>query len=337
MFLRVMAMCLGLSTGLWGAGRTLEAYFIDVEGGQATLLIAPSGESMLIDTGWPGFEARDAKRIAAAAHKAGVRQIDYLLVTHFHVDHAGGVPQLAALLPIRNFIDHGASIERDANGAKLYQSYLAVRGQHPHIQAEPGTVLPIKGVRAEIVTAAGRHIERPLAGAGQPNPFCAGTKLRDADPSENAQSVGTVFTFGRFRMVDLGDLTWNKEYDLMCPNNRLGQADVYVVTHHGMNMSGTPAVVSGLHPRVAIMDNGATKGGTAEAWDEIHHTAGLQDIWQLHFAQAGGAQHNAPESFIANLHATPDAGAWIHLTAFENGSFRVENGRNGFTKTYPAR
>jgi beta-lactamase superfamily II metal-dependent hydrolase len=337
MVMRLIALCLGLSSLLWGAGRQLEAYFIDVEGGQATLLIAPSGESMLIDTGWPGFDSRDAKRIAKAAEHAGVKQIDYLLVTHFHVDHAGGVPQLAALLPIRNFIDHGESVERDAAGEKLYKSYMAVRARGHHIEAAPGTVLPIRGVRAEIVAAAGRHIEQPLPGAGQPNPFCAATKLRDVDPSENAQSVGTVFTFGRFRMVDLGDLTWNKEYDLMCPKNRLGQADVYVVTHHGMNLSGTPAVVAGLHPRVAVMDNGATKGGTAEAWDAMHHTAGLQDIWQLHFAQAGGSQHNAPETYIANLRATPDAGDWIHLTAFEDGSFRVENGRNGFTKTYPAR
>lgn len=337
MLLRGIVLWLGLSTLVWGAGRPLEAYFIDVEGGQATLLIAPSGQSLLIDTGWPGLDSRDAKRIAKAAERAGVKQIDYLLVTHFHVDHAGGVPQLAALLPIRNFIDHGESIERDAEGAKLYQSYVAVRGKGHHIQAAAGTVLPLRGVKAEVVTAAGRHIEQPLAGGGQPNPFCGATPLRAVDPSENAQSVGTVFTFGRFRMVDLGDLTWNKEYELMCPTNRVGHADVYVVTHHGMNMSGTPAVVAGLHPRVAIMDNGATKGGTAEAWDAMHQTAGLEDIWQLHFAEAGGSQHNAPEKFIANLRAAPDAGDWIHLTAFEDGSFRVENARNGFTKTYPAR
>lgn len=336
-WMRLIAVCLGLTALTWGASRPLEVYFIDVEGGQATLLIAPSGQSLLIDTGWPGFDSRDAKRIAKVAQRAGVKQIDYLLITHFHTDHVGGVPQLAALLPIRNFIDHGASIERDADGEKLYQAYLKVRGGGRHMEVTPGSVLPIKGLRAEIVTAGGKHIERPLAGGGAPNPFCAATKLRDVDPSENAQSVGTVFTLGRFRMVDLGDLTWNKEYDLMCPNNRLGTADVYVVTHHGMNLSGTPAMVGGLHPRVAIMDNGATKGGTPEAWDTIHKTEGVQDIWQVHFAQAGGSAHNAPAEYIANLQEKPDAGDWIHLTASEDGSFQVENGRTGFTKKYAAR
>ena len=335
--MRLIAMCLGLTAFGWGASRQLEVYFVDVEGGQATLMVAPSGESLLIDTGWPGFESRDAHRIAKAAERAGVHQIDYLLVTHFHVDHAGGVPQLAALLPIKNFVDHGESIERDADGAKLYQSYTAVRAKGRHIEVKPGSVLPIRGMRAEIVTAAGQRIEKPLPGAGAANPFCGETKLRDTDPSENAQSVGTVVTLGRFRLVDLGDLTWNKEFELMCPTNRLGRADVYVVTHHGMNMSGTPAMVKGLQARAAIMDNGAVKGGTAEAWDTMHGTPGLQDIWQVHFADAGGPQHNSPEDYIANLHQNPDAGDWIHLTARQDGSFTIENGRNGFKKDYPAR
>lgn len=336
MWIRLITLCLALTALTWGASRQFEVYFIDVEGGQATLMVSPSGESLLIDTGWPGFESRDARRIAKTAERAGVKQIDYLLITHFHVDHAGGVPQLAALLPIRNFIDHGESVERDVNGAQLYQNYLAVRAKGKHIEAAPGTVLPIRGIRAEVVTAGGKRIDHPLPGAGALNPFCGETKLREGDPTENAQSVGTVVTFGRFRLVDLGDLTWNKEFDLMCPNNRLGTVDVYVVTHHGMNMSGTPAMVKGLHARAAIMDNGATKGGTAEAWDTMHHTDGLQDIWQLHFAQAGGAEHNAPEDYIANLHDKPDAGDWIHLTAREDGSFTIENGRNSFKKDYPA-
>ncbi len=319
------------------AGKSLDVYFIDVEGGQSTLVVSPSGESLLIDTGWPGFEQRDAKRIVAAAHAAGLKQIDNLLITHFHIDHAGGVPQLAALIPIRNFIDHGESIEKDPGGTKLYNDYLAVRDKAKHTEAVPGMMLPLRGVKVEVLTAAGKRIDKPLPGAGAPNPFCSETKLRDTDPTENAQSIGTFFTFGKFRMVDLGDLTWNKEYDLMCPNNRLGTVDVYVVTHHGMNMSGTPAMVAGLSPRVAIMDNGARKGGTAEAWDTIHNTKAVEDIWQLHRAIAGGDAHNAGEKFVANVEEKPDEGHYIKLSAMQDGSFSVTNSRNNWTKQYPAR
>ena len=337
MWIRLATLLLA-GCGLVGAAsKTLDVYFVDVEGGQATLVVSPSGESLLIDTGWPGFQQRDAKRIVAVAHAAGLKQIDNLLITHFHVDHAGGVPQLAALIPIRNFIDHGESIEKDEAGNKLYHAYLEVRDKGKHMEAVPGTMLPLSGVNAEVVTAAGKRIDKPLPGAGAANPHCAETRQKDADPTENAQSVGTFFTFGKFRMVDLGDLTWNKEFDLMCPVNRLGTADVYVVTHHGMDMSGTPAMVAGLNPRVAIMDNGAKKGGTVEAWDTIHHTKTVQDIWQVHRSIAGGDAHNAPEKFIANLEATPDEGHYLKLSAKPDGSFSVTNGRTGWTKEYPAR
>ena len=173
---------------------------------------------------------------------------------------------------------------------------------------KPGDKLPVKGLDWTFVSANGDVIDKALPGAGKPNPFCAEAKLKDVDPTENARSVGSVIVYGRFRIVDLGDLTWNKEHDLMCPNNRIGQADVYIVSHHGQDISGSAALVHALHPKVAIMNNGEKKGGTVEAWDTIHASPGIADIWQLHFSAAGGKEHNTDEKMIANMSSDPDAG-----------------------------
>ena len=317
--------------------KTLDMYFIDTEGGQSTLFVSPSGETMLVDAGWPGFNGRDAERIVAAAKRAGVTRIDYLLVTHYHADHVGGVPQLAARIPVRNFIDHGPSVEHGQGADELFAAYTHTREAGRHILARPGEKIPIRGLDVEIVTAAGDEISSPLADAGAPNPDCAATPLREADPSENARSVGTLITFGKFRMIDLGDLTWNKEYGLVCPNNKIGTVDVYLSTHHGMNLSGGPEIVHALRPRVAVMNNGATKGGSREAWQAIHSSPGIEDIWQLHYAVAGGDANNAPQRFIANPggDAKQDRGYFIELSAESKGGFSVTNSRTGETKTYP--
>jgi competence protein ComEC len=316
------------------AAKNLEIYFIDVEGGQATLFVAPSGESMLADTGWSGNNSRDANRIAAAAKHAGVKAIDYLLITHFHEDHVGGVAQLAAKLPIRTFVDHGESVEHDQHAKELYAAYLEYRAKGAHILAKPGVTIPVKGLDVKVLTADGDEIESPQPGAGQANPLCAEDKLRAPDASENARSVGTLITFGNFRALDLGDLTWNKEHELVCPNNKIGTVDLYIVTHHGMNMSGSSAIVHAIHPRVAIMDNGARKGGTPPAWQAIHTSPGLEDIWQLHYAISGGKDNNAPDTFIANTDEVGDQGNWIQVTVHPDGSFTVNNSRNKYSKTY---
>lgn len=321
------------SATLLPAAKNLEIYFIDVEGGQATLIVPPGGESMLIDAGWPGFNHRDADRIAAAAKAAGVKRIDYLVATHFHTDHIGGVPQLAEKLPIRNFIDHGASIENDKNAQVLFAEYNAVRAKGNHITVKPGDTIPVKDLDVRVVAAAGEAIASPLTGAGQPNPDCAAFQKQDADPSENAQSVGMVITFGNFRMVDLGDLTWNKEYALVCPENKIGHADLFVVSHHGMPISNSPQLVHALGPRVAIMDNGARKGGAPQTFDTLHATPGIEDIWQLHYAIAGGKDHNPPDTVIANLDQACQ-GVWLKVTVMRDGTFTVENPRNKFEKTY---
>jgi len=263
-----------------------------------------------------------------------VKAIDYLLITHFHEDHVGGVPQLARKLPIKTFIDHGEDVEQDQRGKELYAAYLEYRAKGQHILAKPGVSIPVKGIEAQILTADGDEIENPLPGAGQANAQCSEAKLKAPDPTENARSVGTLITFGHFRILDLGDLTWNKERELVCPQNKIGPIDLYIVSHHGSDLSGSPVMIDAIHPRVAIMDNGARKGGSASVWDTIHAAPGMEDIWQLHFAVAGGKEHNSPDTFIANTNEQGDRGNWIHVTVHPDGSFTVMNARNKYTKTY---
>jgi competence protein ComEC len=322
--------------GLYAA-KMLEIYFVDVEGGQATLVVAPSKQSLLVDAGWAGFNTRDATRIAAAAKRAGVKQIDYLVVTHYHADHVGGVPQLVAKLPVRNFVDHGESVEHDGDAIRLYKAYLKARdsGSGQHLEVKPGDKIPVKDLDVTVLASGGSENSAPLEGAGLPNPACAAVKPMEADLSENARSVGILIQYGSFRAIDLGDLTWNKENELVCPNNKIGTVDLYLTTHHGMNISNSPAIVEALHPRAAIMNNGARKGGSPEAWDAVHNSPGLQDIWQLHYAMEGGKEHNSPEAMIANVYERGDEANWLRVSAEASGTFTVYNSRNKFEKTYP--
>ena len=316
------------------AAKNLEIYFIDVEGGQATLFVSPAGDSLLVDTGWSGHNSRDANRIALAAKRAGVKSIDYLLITHFHEDHVGGVPQLAAKLPIRNFIDHGEDVEQDQRAKELYNAYLEYRAKGNHILAKPGMTIPVKGLDVQVLTADGDEIESPLPGAGQPNPVCATEHLKAPDPTENARSTGILVTFGKFRALDLGDLTWNKEHQLVCPNNKIGGVDLFIVSHHGMDLSNSAALVHAIAPRVAIMDNGARKGGSPAAWQNVHSSPGIEDIWQLHYAISGGKDNNSPDTFIANIDEVGDTANWIRVTVKPDGSYTVYNARNKYSKTY---
>jgi beta-lactamase superfamily II metal-dependent hydrolase len=332
-FLAVLALT-AFST-LLPAAKNLEVYSIDVEGGQATLFVSPSGESMLVDTGWGGFNKRDADRIALAAKHAGVKKIDYLVITHYHADHVGGVLQLAEKMPIHNFVDHGDMVETTKPAQELWNMYTSYRAKGNHIQVKPGDTVPIKGIDVKILSAAGNVIDKPLPGAGQPGSDCDSFKPKETDTSENAQSVGMLITYGSFRMLDLGDLTWNKEKDLVCPMNKIGTVDLYLVSHHGMNMSGSPQLVHAIHPKVALMNNGPRKGGTVEAWQTIHDTQGVQDLWQLHFAVAGGKEHNSADNVIANLDETNVcAGNWIRVDAMKDGSFKLYNSRNKFEQSY---
>jgi beta-lactamase superfamily II metal-dependent hydrolase len=317
--------------------KTLQIYFVDVEGGQATLFVTPKGQSLLIDTGWAGNEGRDADRIVAAAKLAGIDKIDYVLITHFHNDHVGGVPQLVARIPVGTFIDHGENRETTngptVQGWQAYQQVLGT-GKFKRITAKPGDVLPIQGMRVSVVSSDGALIDKPLPGAGAENSACRNSEQRPADQTENLRSLGVLISFGKLKLLDLGDLTWDKEMELMCPNNKLGKIDIYIVSHHGWFQSSSPALVYGIDPHVAIMDNGAKKGGTPYAWDIIKASPHLEDLWQLHFSEEGGPVHNAPEPFIANLSGPEDAANYLKLTASTDGSFDVFNSRTNTAKHY---
>jgi beta-lactamase superfamily II metal-dependent hydrolase len=320
------------------AAKNLEVYCIDVEGGKATLWVSPSGESMLVDTGWPGFNRRDASRILAAAKAAGVKKIDYLLITHYHRDHVGGVPQLAEKIPIRNFVDHGPSSEHGQDEDVLFNAYSAFRDKGQHILAKVGDALPIKGMEVRFVSSDGNVLAAPLPGAGQPNPACAGFPRPDpvVVQPENPHSVGTLITFGSLRFLDMGDLTADKEYDLACPVNKIGVVDVFMVSHHGSNLSDSLPFVRAIHPQVALMNNGARKGGDAEVWQRIHDIPGLEDFWQLHFAIAGGKDRNSPDTFIANVDEACE-GQWLKLTARPDGTYTIYNSRNKYHQDYKRR
>jgi beta-lactamase superfamily II metal-dependent hydrolase len=318
------------------AAAVLDVYFIDVEGGQATLFVTPSGKSMLVDTGWPGFNGRDAERIATVAKAAGVTRIDYLVVTHYHRDHVGGVPELAGRLPVGTYVDHGRSVETGKEADELFNAYTRVRDRASHLIVRAGNRVPLEGIDVRVVASSGQGILRPLPGAGEPNPLCASVKPREVDPSENAQSIGMLVTYGKFRLIDLGDLTWNKELELACPNNKIGTVDVYLSTHHGLDQSNAPAIVQALKPRVAIINNGATKGGSPEALQTIRTSPGIEDIWQLHYAQNAGKENNAPGPFIVIVDQESSV-SWIKLEAQADGQFTVTNSRNGKTKVYPPR
>ena len=313
--------------------KPLQIFFIDVEGWQSTLIVSPSGQSLLIDTGWRGFDGRDAERIVQAAKAAGVKQLDYVLITHYHRDHVGDVPQLADRMKIGTFLDHGPNMEDSRVVKEDYADYVKTLQRAEHRVLKPGDTVPIKDLTVQALAAAGEHIASPLAGAGQPNPFCASTPKRDDDPTENGRSLGVLITYDNFRFLDLGDLTWNKELELMCPANPIGTVDVYLTSHHGLNQSGSPALVHAVHPRVAIMNNGARKGGSPDAWQIVKNSPGLEDLWQLHYAMEGGQEHNVPDSFIANVDEHCQ-GSYLKLTAESNGSFTVFNSRNKFQRIY---
>ena len=319
------------------AGKTLQIYFVDVEGGQATLFVTPAGQSLLIDTGWPGHDGRDADRILAAAGKAGIRKIDFVLLTHYHQDHAGGITQLATKIPIGAVIDHGENREHTEDTEQVWRDYQRVlaKGNVKRIIAKPGDSLPLREIQAKVVSSDGAVVKKPLPGTGASNTACKSPGPYPADKTENLRSLGTMITFGKVRILDLGDLTSDKEMELMCPANRLGHVDIYIVSHHGWIQSGSPALVHGIAPRVAIMDNGETKGGSASAWDIIKKSPGLEDLWQLHFSKEGGTEHNVADSFIANL-AGPDAGNYLKVTAWKDGSFEVFNSRTKTGKHYAA-
>ena len=336
--------------------RTLDVYFIDTEGGQATLFVSPSGESMLVDTGFAGNQGmpeatatnssgapitRDADRIGAVFKQAGVMVLDWMVISHYHGDHVGNAAELANRIPVRHFVDHGPfSVELQPGRSAAFLAYAAVRDKGRAIVAKPGDKIPFAGVDVQVVSSAGELIAAPMQGApgaGLPNPLCRDAKLKEQDPTpENFESVGVVVRYGSFRLLDLGDLTWNQEHALVCPNNLIGTFDVFHTTRHGDPHAGAPQLVHAIRAKVAVMNNGERKGGDPTYWQIVHDAPGLVDFWQLHRSAAGGTDHNSPEHFLANLNET-DHGHNLKMSVRADGGFSVTNERNGFGRDYPAR
>lgn len=339
----VVAMCL---PAMRGAGAqtpapsgTLEVYFLDTEGGQATLVVTPARESMLIDTGFAG--GRDTDRIVAAMKLAGVTVLDYVVITHYHGDHVGGAAELAARVPIRHFVDHGPyTVELQPNRVAGFAAYKPVRDMARVSVAKAGDTIVLSGLDVQVVSASGDLRSTALPGApdaNSPNPLCRDARLKVPDPTpENLESLGLVLRFGRFRMLNLGDLTWNQEHRLVCPNNLLGTFDLFHTTRHGDPNSGAPQMVHAIRARAAVMNNGERKGGAPEYWRVVRDAPGLEDLWQLHRSAAGGAEHNSADSFLANVSET-DHGHFLRLSVRPDGGFTITNSRTGFTKDYAAR
>jgi len=314
------------------AAKPFQMYFIDTEGGLATLYVAPSGESMLLDTGNPGD--RDVDRIMATLNDAGVKQIDYMVITHYHVDHVGGYQALSAKIPMKHFIDHGP--DKDAKEQvpgfeKWYADFVAKAAPGARTIVKPGDKIPVKGLNVTVVTSAGQVLKKPMAGApgaGKANPACADYKTQAENPDlDNAQSIGMVIEYGKFRTINMGDFVYNLEGDLMCPNNPIGTIDLYLTSHHGTDQSGSAALVHALAPRVAVMHNGTRKGGAVPVYKVLYSSPGLEDLWQLHYAYSGGLEYNTPGLFIANIEDPATLGN--SLAAPAAGGFGGGRGASG--------
>ena len=372
----VTALCVAVAAvlGVTAQNRTgtLTIYYIDTEGGQSTLFVGPAGDSLLVDTGNAG--ERDLGRIAETLRTAGVTKIDHLWTTHYHGDHVGALIELAKQFPVGHFYDHGKPHANDRIVSSQFLSAYESLSAGKRTIVKPGDKVKMTSLDITAVAAGNQFIRTNLQGGGSQNSSCAGVPQKDEssypDP-DNGESAGFVLTYGRFRTIDLGDLTWNAEFDLMCPINRIGTVDVYLTSHHGLEKSGSPALVHALHPRVVVMNNGTRKGGAPGVFRVLQETMGIEDLWQLHWSYNAGLE-NAPARFLANVDEpatiaavlttlptpavpapTPGApaapraggpGAPAHTPAYlirvsvqQDGSFTVTNTRNSFSKTYRPR
>ena len=344
----LLALVFGSAAMLHSQSRTLDIYWVDVEGGGATLLVAPSGESLLIDTGFGRPDDRDAKRIHTVAQHAGLKKIDYHMVTHFHADHVGGLGALVKMIPIERFFAHGGTTESGDFGPGVpsvqewVDAYRRVSdGKRTVLKL--GDRIPLKGVEVQVLTANREFLARPLSGAGAPNPLCADAERKPPDSLENQRNIATLVTFGRFKFLNPGDTPWQTELELSCPVNKLGTVTLYQTTKHGaFDGGGAPAHLYAIKPQVVVVPNGPNKGlgipGGHGHYERIAKIPGIEGIWQGHVSPEGKDQ-NTLEEMIANLDKNPDHQQvyWIKASVAQDGKFTITNSRNGFAKTYTAR
>jgi len=321
----------------------LRIFIVDVEGGGATLVVSPSGQSMLVDSGSPGAAAgRDSARIADAMREAGLTKINYLFTTHYDGDHVGGAPAANAVAHFDRFFDHGefdAKWEQGRGIEDRYGAYVAIaRGKRTIVK--PGDTIPFGDARVDVVSSAGQVISKPINGGGQDNPYCRDAEIKEPNKTENSQTTGVLVSYRKFTFLDVGDLTWDKEMDLACPANKLGRVSLLLATHHGFfgDQSGAPALLWAIQPQVVIANNGPRKGLAPPAYERIQKVKGLEGFWQSHLALANDKDHNAPDDMIANTEQSADCkGHWIGVDARADGSFVVTNSRNHVSRTYRAR
>ncbi len=361
--MRTLVVLLGtgvLAVGPWPAlavGETkegvrgLEIYFIDVLGGAATLVVTPAGESVLVDSGWPGHQDRDPKRIVRVLKTlAGCDHLDHLVTTHWHTDHYGGVAGLARMVRIDHFWDRGLPEDGDRSldfpdGPKaddaLGVAYReASKGKRKALKA--GDQLPLKGVSATVLASGGRVIDvaKRYGGRVSERPF--NTLCGDApadlpvDSSDNARSLAILFSLGKFQFFDAGDLTWNVEKQLVCPIDLIGAVDLYQVTHHGMDISNHPTLVRTIAPTVAIMNNGPRKGGAPETVKRLKSIASIQAAYQLHLNVQTDASENTDPALVANQDA--GGGKIIRVRVEPDGrKFTVGIGEDGAGRSFEVR
>ncbi|MGD0500869.1 MAG: MBL fold metallo-hydrolase [Bryobacteraceae bacterium] len=335
--LLLVVLCGLLFAAILPAAKTLDMWVVDSEGAKSLLIVSPAGQSMLIDTGWPGFNGRDTDRILEACKAAGVKKLDVLVISHYDLDHVDNAPGIVAKIPVDLFVDHGPAAVHDPHTTAAVKAYDALWANAKHLVVKPGDKIPFKGAEALIVTSNGEALKTPLKGAGKPNPACAGVERKtwgrsDEDASENGHALSILFTYGKFRMIDMADLTWNRELELMCPNNPIGLVDLFMVGNHGSDTATSPALVGGLRPLVAVMDNGVRKFGAAVVLQTLKKSPGMQAVYLEHWS-AVAPNDNPPDEYIANLQTSPD-GKWIKISAQSDGAFIVTNTRTGESKTY---
>ena len=331
--------------------RNLDIYWIDVEGGAATLIVGPSGDSLLYDAGY-AVDDRDAKRIFAVTKLAGLKKIDGFVLSHYHGDHVGGLPALAKMIPIDRYFDHGDAVEEvDRERLDLYKK---VAGNKRTI-VKAGDMMPLKGVRVQVVASNTEFITKAINGGG-PNPACVNAEQKAPAAPENGRMVGALFTYGKFTFLDLADLDWANEMALTCPVNKLGTVTIWQTDRHGnLDGAGAPALLGAIKPQVIVVNNGPRKGlgqpdqnatsitnpgvrnTPSYSYEKIAKLPGVEDIWQGHLAMAD-PEHNTARDRIANLEETAECkGNWIKASVAQNGRFTLTNGRNNFSKTYTAR